>query len=157
MWDNPRLGKESMSSALADEFLTPGPPGKSVCSFFNQMELETEWLPADLRGSAGKDKCLMRFPSTWDESEGLWRASNRETEQEHPLLAVALGAYPTPISPDFPQETKRSVYSRTVQSLSHVWLFVAHTLQHTRLPCLSLSPGVCSNSCLLSCWCHPTI
>ena len=74
----------------------------------------------DLRGSAGKDKCLMRFPSTWDESEGLWRASNRETEQEHQLLAVALGAYPTPIAPDFPQETKRSVYSRIVQSLSHV-------------------------------------
>ena len=30
-------------------------------------------------------------------------------------------------------------------------------LQHTRLPCLSLSPGVCSNSCPLSQWCHPTI
>ena len=24
-------------------------------------------------------------------------------------------------------------------------------------PCPSLSPGVCSNSCLLSQWCHPTI
>ena len=30
-------------------------------------------------------------------------------------------------------------------------------LQHTRLPCPSLSPGVCSNSCPLSQWCHPTI
>ena len=30
-------------------------------------------------------------------------------------------------------------------------------LQHTRLPCPSPSPGVCSNSCLLSQWCHPTI
>ena len=29
-------------------------------------------------------------------------------------------------------------------------------LQHTRLPCLSLSCGVCSNSCALSRWCHPT-
>ena len=26
-----------------------------------------------------------------------------------------------------------------------------------RLPCPSLSPGVCSNSCPLSRWCHPTI
>ena len=26
-----------------------------------------------------------------------------------------------------------------------------HGLQHARLPCLSPSPGVCSNSCLLSC------
>ena len=32
-----------------------------------------------------------------------------------------------------------------------------HGLQHTRLPCPSPSPGACSNSCLLSRWCHPTI
>ena len=29
-----------------------------------------------------------------------------------------------------------------------------HGLQHTRLPCPSLSLGVCSNSCSLSRWCH---
>ena len=28
-------------------------------------------------------------------------------------------------------------------------------LQHTRLPCPSLSPRACSNSCLLCRWCHP--
>ena len=33
----------------------------------------------------------------------------------------------------------------------------SHRLQHTRLPCPSLSPGVCSHSCPLSWWCHPTI
>ena len=33
----------------------------------------------------------------------------------------------------------------------------AHRLQHARLPCPSLSPRVCSNSCPLSQWCHPTI
>ena len=32
-----------------------------------------------------------------------------------------------------------------------------HGLQHSRLPCPSLSPGVHSNSCPLSQWCHPTI
>ena len=32
-----------------------------------------------------------------------------------------------------------------------------HRLQHTRLPCPSLSPRVRSNSCLLNQWCHPTI
>ena len=32
-----------------------------------------------------------------------------------------------------------------------------HELQHARLLCPSLSPGVCSNSCPLSRWCHPTI
>ena len=42
----------------------------------------------------------------------------------------------------------RSVMSSSLQS---------HDLQHTRLHCPSLSPWVCSNSCPLSQWCHPTI
>ena len=44
-----------------------------------------------------------------------------------------------------------------VQLLSHVHLFVTHGLQHTRLPCPSLPPRVCSNSSPLSQWCRPTI
>ena len=32
-----------------------------------------------------------------------------------------------------------------------------HGLQHPRLPCSSPSPGICSNTCPLSRWCHPTI
>ena len=34
-----------------------------------------------------------------------------------------------------------------IQSLSHVRLTGPHGLQHARLPCPSLSPRVCSNSC----------
>ena len=30
-------------------------------------------------------------------------------------------------------------------------------LQHTRLPCPSPTPAACSNLCLLSQWCHPSI
>ena len=33
----------------------------------------------------------------------------------------------------------------------------SHGLQHTRPPCPSLTPGVYSNSCPSSRWCHPTI
>ena len=44
-----------------------------------------------------------------------------------------------------------------VQSLSLFAALWPHGLEHTRLPHPSLSPGVCSNSCLLSKWCHPTI
>ena len=44
-----------------------------------------------------------------------------------------------------------------VQSLIRLWLFVTHELQHIRLPYSSMSPWVCSNSCALSQWCHPTI
>ena len=32
-----------------------------------------------------------------------------------------------------------------------------HRLQHTRFPCLSPTPGVYSNSCPSSQWCHPAI
>ena len=45
----------------------------------------------------------------------------------------------------------------SVQSLSHVRLFVPHGVQHSRLPYPSPSPGVCSNSWPLSQWCYLTI
>ena len=44
-----------------------------------------------------------------------------------------------------------------VQSLNRVNSLQPHGLQHARLPCPSQSPGVCSNSCPLTWWCHPTI
>ena len=45
------------------------------------------------------------------------------------------------------------LFSRSVVSDS-LW---AHGLQHARLPCPSPSSWVCSNSCPLSQWCHPTV
>ena len=50
-------------------------------------------------------------------------------------------------------------FTKYLSSFSHSVVsnsFWPHGLQHARLPCLSLSPGVCSDSCLLSRWCHPT-
>ena len=44
-------------------------------------------------------------------------------------------------------------FSRSVMSDS----FRPHGPQHARPPCPSLTPGVYSNSCPLSWWCHPTI
>ena len=45
------------------------------------------------------------------------------------------------------------LFGRSVMSDS-LW---SHCLQHTRLPCPSLSPRACSDSCPLSRWCHPTV
>ena len=45
----------------------------------------------------------------------------------------------------------------SVQSLSHVRLFVRLSCVHSRLPCPSPTPGACSNSCPSSRWCHRTI
>ena len=56
--------------------------------------------------------------------------------------------------------------SRELESLWYLLLFSPlvvsnslrpHGLQHTRLPCPSLSPRACSNSCPMSQWCHLTI
>ena len=44
--------------------------------------------------------------------------------------------------------------SSIAKSCLNLWL---HGLQHSRLPCPSLSPGVCTNSHPLNHWCHPTI
>ena len=48
---------------------------------------------------------------------------------------------------------QRLLFTCSVMSNS-LW---THGLQHTRLPCPSLYPRVCSNSCPSSRWCHPTI
>ena len=42
----------------------------------------------------------------------------------------------------------------SVQPLSHIR---THGLQHARPPCPSATPGVYSNPCPFSWWCHPTI
>ena len=49
------------------------------------------------------------------------------------------------------------LYITVVQLLSYVHSLWPYGLQQVRLPCLSLSLSVCSNSCPLSQWCHPTI
>ena len=61
------------------------------------------------------------------------------------LLRISISCHPKSLS--------MYQFSRSVMSDS-LW---PRGLQHARLPCLSPTPGVCSNSCALSRWCHPTI
>ena len=49
------------------------------------------------------------------------------------------------------------VQIRLDQSLSRIQLFATHESQHTRPPCPSPTPGVHSDSCPSSQWCHPAI
>ena len=51
-------------------------------------------------------------------------------------------------------EKHTNVLFGSFQSLSR---FQPHVLQYVRLPCPSAIPGVYSNSCPFSWWCHPTI
>ena len=47
--------------------------------------------------------------------------------------------------------------TQTGCSVSKSCRVLCHPMHHAMLPCPSLSPRVCSNSCPLSWWCHPTI
>ena len=53
----------------------------------------------------------------------------------------------------FPFLTQHCCWSVTRSCLT----LQSHRLQHTRLLCPSLSPGVCPSSCSLHQWCHSTI
>ena len=50
--------------------------------------------------------------------------------------------------------TRKDVQFSSVAQCPTLW---PHGLQHARPPCPSPTPGVYSNSCPLSWWCHPTI
>ena len=52
--------------------------------------------------------------------------------------------------------TIQSIIS-SVQTISHVWLFVTAWTAAARPPCPSPTPRVYTNSCPLSQWCHPTL
>ena len=58
--------------------------------------------------------------------------------------------------PDSPLEIHLSLFV-VVQSQVMSDSLQPHRLQHSRLPCPSLSPGVCSHSCPSSQWCYLTI
>ena len=49
---------------------------------------------------------------------------------------------------------EKKQFSLVAQSCPTLW---CHELQHARPPCSSPTPGVYSNSCLSSQWCHPAI
>ena len=59
--------------------------------------------------------------------------------------------------PAQPKTNKAKPVLSSVQSLSVSNSLPPHESQHTRTPCPSPTPGLCSNSCPLSRWCHPTI
>ena len=48
-------------------------------------------------------------------------------------------------------------YCSITKSRPALWNQITNSWNHAKLPCPSLSPWVCSNSCPLSQWCHPTI
>ena len=82
------------------------------------------------------------------------------------LLTSSMQAKPSPPATGQPSSRETQVLEIWISGLYPLLLFSCsvmsdslppHGLQHTSLPCPSLSPRVGSNSCPLSQWCHPTI
>jgi len=87
--------------------------------------------------------------STWMQSQ---KQQNYLCLQSKPFNIIVLKVYVLTSNTEEAEVEWFSVqFSRSVVSDS-LW---SHESQHTRLPCPSPTPGVHSNSCASSWWCHP--
>ena len=147
LWVSLTLSFFSLTSSLPALLLTGWPPGKDCCSFLTRASdgsgRDQEWL--SLGESILKWNCPL-WPEgrvTQDSSVCFWGLSQRRSGSHE------TGNYHTAST----TEMKTPLFSCSVISDS-LW---PHGLQHTRLHYPSPSPRVCSSSCPLSWWCHPTI
>ena len=76
----------------------------------------------------------------WEQSTSYDRGNSWHTQNIQPLKIIC-------------NRFSSVQFSRSVMSNS----LLPHELQHARPPCPSPTPGVHSNSCPLSQWCHPAI
>ena len=81
-------------------------------------------------------------------------SKNRVSGNKGTVLACQLSWSGRGLEKNF--QTWNRMFS-SIQSLSHVRLFATPWTAACRPPCPSPTPGVYSNSCQLSRWCHPTI
>ena len=86
-------------------------------------------------------------------SKGLWRVFFRTTIQRHQFFGAQPSLWSSFYIHTWLMEKSLLLFTHSVMSDS-LW---PYGLQHARLPCPSVSPRACSNSCPLSQWCHPTI
>ena len=112
----------------------------------------TQWREALNSTSEGGKLC----PSGVRGSEGWWtdwRACEVGVGAGHKLIYCPFSIYhlKTHVKNNLPVYL---LFFNCLVMSNSMW---PHGLQHTRLPCPLLSPWICSNSCPLSQWCHPTI
>ena len=118
--------------------------------------LQTNSLPTELWGWVTANKLLLitKHPSLWIIYLLLFFAKINKLKQIWVNLKIGAHTVRTTLTGEgLGQGELLLFFSHSVLSCS----LQPHGLQHVRLPCPSLSPRVCSNSCPLSQWCHPTI
>ena len=87
----------------------------------------------------------------------LWYYLNHQILTEGILCFIYTYLYVDHVCIHTHTHTHMYMYIVVIQSLSPVRLFVTPWTAACALPCASLSPRVCSDSCPLNWWCHPTI
>ena len=83
-----------------------------------------------------------------------WKAERRSLPA---LTTVFSKSFPSRFCPIPVRKTMLHILVCCSIAKSCLDSLVTHVLHHARLPCPSLSPEVCPNSCPLSRWCHPSI
>ena len=106
----------------------------------------TQWILATPEGH-----WPLRKPQSYKETASTSPFLQRHHHLYHPGVCKEMEVCSF-MSLEFKQICPLPCFSAVVSSSLQM-----HGLQHARLPCPSLYPGVCSNFCLLSQWCHPTI
>ena len=117
---------KSLSRVQLYDPMDCSPPGSSVQGIFQAWRLE--WVAISRRSSRPRD--WTQVSCTVGRCFTVW--ATREVTSA--ILNI------------------KHISILVVMSLSSVLNLRYHGLQHTRLPCPSLSPGVCSDSCQLSLW-----
>ena len=115
--------------------------GKSPPRVF-RLRLRTTYFVSPVASSVkGKYEPYLSLGSV---ASGVFPARHKHWESGSNVLVIVEAGVSSP---------RLLLFSCSVVS-SSLW---PQGLHHARLPCPSLSPRVCSNSCPLSRWCHPAI
>ena len=159
MWDLLASAIEPVSPALVGSFFTTEPPGSLGSMLLQKEETRTFYHGRSQQAGGGLLReqtggCQGRGGGMeWEFGVSRYKLLYRE------WITTRCYIYPRElytISCDKPQWKRIYVvvlFSHSVLS-DFLW---PHGQQHIRLPCPSLSPRVCSNSCALSWWCYPTV
>ena len=132
MWNLLGPGIEPVPPALAGGFFTTGPLRKVLCSVMTAHPDGNFFSSYLLLVSVYHTAPQPPFSSVWNHTvPGYYLLKNLFIIMKQGSIQFSLSVMSSPLQP--------------------------HRLQHARLPCLSPSPGACSNSCPSSQWCHPTI
>ena len=146
--------QEANSSQLSAPVWVTSMLGKILRSHLGSVGECPDWLEMSATGTEMEsgNAYLNRILILWTLDCGLMLICTKENS----IIFEAVILFSFNVSQkekNCPTNTFLLLFSHSVVSNS----LRPRGLLHTRLPCPSPSPRVCSNSCPLSRWCHPTI